>query len=888
MKVTGSHPLARCFRGGLRVVGFWLFLGWAAGLVLRGGAAEPGDNPVSGPGGVGRGLGKADGVTQTEVAQRQLRGSSGRVAEQLTAVLEEFARNGLGGEEVQLLGAIRGVVSQLTQEDMGRIVDLLQEARTSGDGTEQRTRLMSAFTTQKSVGLKLRQVLLEYQRQQELAGIAGRLEELALRQHTAMKDTLGLAGGAAGRKREWLSENHRITLQLQVSEQQSLRDEVASVLQRLQSWKAEDDNEAAARARDALARPQSARLARTLDAILAELEGGRFLSAAGRQREARGLLRDLARVLLPPADDLEALQQAVRELEGLAARQDVTRGVTRQLPDKPAEVTAVVTQQAELVDDTDLARGRVEELDVAAAEQILTAVGRMQEARGLLETAPGELRSRRLSAATQQEMALARLDAARRLLQERIDSLEKQRAAAGDPLSNLRQVREDVAELLRQQGELKTDARNLDGHDALMRQLAPRQGDLGDRSGDTAKRAELDSAEAASLINEAAAQMRLSQRTLGQGKNNVGAQQAAMDALTKAIEAIDRQLAELEAAEKELAQLEDLLQRLIALIEEQQDLNGETARLVRGLPVRAAREQARLQARLGLTARDLEGAVPETVPQAATYLGDAATQMVLAGNELGSDRPADARPPQNDALENLLRARRELEERIAQLKEKLGQPPSDASLEELSKLIKDAQQDLNSGLAAEAMEAMSKGLQKAGQRVRPASSGRLGRMPRMIRDPLQRADQSLREAAAAAEAGLRGDAEGEAGDAQESLAAAAAALDLAMAGMGQQPGAGEGQGGQGQQPGQGEGQGRGQNPGARAGKGRGDAGNFFGAGGGDGPRRNTTGSGRFIGLPARDRAALLQSQGEGYPAEYAPMIEQYMKNLSDQVEAAPK
>ena len=48
-----------------------------------------------------------------------------------------------------------------------------------------------------------------------------------------------------------------------------------------------------------------------------------------------------------------------------------------------------------------------------------------------------------------------------------------------------------------------------------------------------------------------------------------------------------------------------------------------------------------------------------------------------------------------------------------------------------------------------------------------------------------------------------------------------------------------------------------------------------------GPARVTTGPGQFVGLPKRDRAALQQSQGEKYPAEYGPMVEQYLRNLSD-------
>jgi hypothetical protein len=66
-------------------------------------------------------------------------------------------------------------------------------------------------------------------------------------------------------------------------------------------------------------------------------------------------------------------------------------------------------------------------------------------------------------------------------------------------------------------------------------------------------------------------------------------------------------------------------------------------------------------------------------------------------------------------------------------------------------------------------------------------------------------------------------------------------------------------------------------------KGTGQMGNWAGAGGTEGPKQPAAGAGQFTGLPMRDRAAIQQSQAEKYPQEYGPMVEQYLKNLSDQV-----
>ncbi len=58
-----------------------------------------------------------------------------------------------------------------------------------------------------------------------------------------------------------------------------------------------------------------------------------------------------------------------------------------------------------------------------------------------------------------------------------------------------------------------------------------------------------------------------------------------------------------------------------------------------------------------------------------------------------------------------------------------------------------------------------------------------------------------------------------------------------------------------------------------------DASEGSGAGG---DRANAHGSSAFLGLPERDRDVLRNSQSDKYPEEYGPMIEQYLKNLSDQ------
>src|SRR5437899_5439710 len=72
-------------------------------------------------------------LLQQELKQQQIRTTTQRVADQLTAIIEEFDRNGIAGEDVKVLQAIKGVLSQLTAKEMEKVVVFLQQARTASD-----------------------------------------------------------------------------------------------------------------------------------------------------------------------------------------------------------------------------------------------------------------------------------------------------------------------------------------------------------------------------------------------------------------------------------------------------------------------------------------------------------------------------------------------------------------------------------------------------------------------------------------------------------------------------------------------------------------------------------------------------------------------------------
>jgi hypothetical protein len=539
---------------------------------------------------------------------------------------------------------------------------------------------------------------------------------------------------------------------------------------------------------------------------------------------------------------------------------------------------------------------------------------------------------------------------------------------------------------------------------------APRQGELKDEAQDMQAKAASPSPEAASSLGEAASQMQKSQNSLARQQNNAPAQQAAVDALQRAEQQLVQDLARLEQAEKDLAHLEEMLKKLVALIEEQQRVQlGTAQQAVRTEPeIEPTQALGARQTALATNTAALQVEAAPLVPPAAAYLDEAQRQMQGAKGELEKRAPKSAQPPQAAALAALYRAKKEFENKMDDLRDKLGLPSGEnmdalaeaqRRIEEAQKQVSDAQEQLQQappgliealqkqqqeiaaslnelrqdaatpetfapaeqaaneaarqlGLSdlpaaidamksaqkgiqqaarsnatpppatrrpsvadvgkkqadvqkaaealvamqqnapASAMQAAAEAMQNANNAINPITAGALGQMPAGAQSSLQSAQGSTAQGSAQAAAGQNGNAQRSAAEAAQALAQAQAALALAQAGVGSEAAMGQPGQGQGQSQGKGQGQGKGagqaranaqgQGQGQPSPQGTGNQGNWSGTGGADGQRAGAGGGTTFTRLPNRDRAALQQSQAEKYPQEYGPLVEQYLRNLSDQ------
>src|SRR5437879_1793854 len=91
----------------------------------------------------------ADGIRQGETQQAQIKTQVQRATDDLTSIIAELNRNGIGGEDVKILTKIRDILGDLTAKDMATVISLLQEARGAVDTTKFHGDVTQAVVNQK-------------------------------------------------------------------------------------------------------------------------------------------------------------------------------------------------------------------------------------------------------------------------------------------------------------------------------------------------------------------------------------------------------------------------------------------------------------------------------------------------------------------------------------------------------------------------------------------------------------------------------------------------------------------------------------------------------------------------------------------------------------------
>jgi len=513
-----------------------------------------------------------DSVRAGENRQTDIKSETQRTVADLDAIIAEFERNGLGeSADVKVLKSIRGVLGTLTDKEMEKVIALLQAARGAGDGGKAALNAAEAVQGQKTIVIQLQQLLLEYQRQQELTALSLRFAALAEDQNKNMKATRALARVA---KPGAFDESQNVLLTLQQSEQVAIRDQVAGQLKRLKDLGTDADGTSVEKIAQVLEAAEKSGLSKLLVQATTDLTQARLFSAAVREKAARDQLRILARVVAPPKEPAAALQEAIDFLTGAIAEQTAVVAGAQGLSgdDAAAKAAELEERQADLVDGTDLVRQDIAALAIEAAGELKGAEDKMQLARAAM----GQ-NLQKQAAADNGSAALASLDRARARLVDQLALLKKQEEEK-NPIAQAKQLKEQIAALRAAETKLKSET----AKSQQVSEQGARQGELLKTARDLVLLVTTESPAAIVPMQAAATDMeaaRLSLSAVANRDEAAKSQQSAIDNLLKAEKALDQQIAELEKAKDDLAKLEQAREQVAKALEKERKIEKESAKL---------------------------------------------------------------------------------------------------------------------------------------------------------------------------------------------------------------------------------------------------------------------------------------------------------------------
>lgn len=680
-----------------------------------------------------------DPLIQKEFKQQQIRTSTQKLSEQLATLLDEFERNGLGGDDITVLRSIRSVLGNLTDKEMEKVIDLLQQARSGSDPAASRQHVLDAFSGQKGIIAQLRQLILEYRRQLALYDLSQRFAELAARQGKTLQETVAMAKLVNNKTLASLTDGQKDTLAVQQAEQHSLAEEVKPLLEKLDALSGEGDSVSTDLAKSSAQQAKDKQLLASLQAADEDLRAANLLSAAGSQKNARDQLRDLARLLAPAQDDATALRLAVQELDKAIKTQKEVMAETKTPPGKQPDVADLESQQADVVDQVDQIRKEVQNRAPAANPPLQAATDKMQEARAALAE------NKKDAALPKQDEALAGMQQARDAINEQLAKAELNKPLPADPLAKLKQLQKENRELMAQQDQVKKASAEAAKNPEAQHAAAAKEAGLKDQAHDLQRQAAPVSPRAAQAMGEAADQMNKAEQALANQQNAPEAQRAAMDALARADQQLGQEIRNLEQGKQELAADQDARAKLAKIILAEQRLELATVKAPASTPFK---ELATQQGQIAGDTDQLRQQVLPTIPDAASALGTAGNEMGDAKTKLDRLDPKSARSSEQNALDALFKAKDALDARVEALQAQLGQPqkPDAQAMADAAQQLGQAQQDVNEAMNQMQPAAQMAAMQQQQQQI-AAALQQMQQAQQPPSAPLNQAQQAAQQAA---------------------------------------------------------------------------------------------------------------------------------------------
>lgn len=820
-----------------------------------------------------------DQLRASELKQQQLLLQTRNVGQQMDEVIYEFERNGLGqGKDVEVLKQIRSILERISVQDMQKVIEYLQAARIADHPDRAADSLRQAHESQQVILAELRTLLVKYQRQQDLQTLATLLTKLAERQNSLMNSTVQAYFRNQGKSYDRWEQTQKTSFQLTKADQDTLNDDAAGVFsflkERADSLHAEDD-----RVRQAIQMIKDQNLSGRMKQVSEAMQEGRIVTAASEQRLVRESLYALADLLMPPGSKRELLERAQTQLQHVLEQQKQQARTTSQMNGDTLRQDASF-KQAELVDQTDRLRRKLSEIVPQSSENLSRAQRAMNESRSHMS------RGDKDKASLQQQEAVRNIEAAIEALQEHLASVDEKSEASENRLTRTQEMLDQTRQLRQDQRETRQQS------DPDLQTAARQQQALAERARQLQEQAALNKSQSLESLAEAAKQAGMASEKMLSSLDPASSQElqkAAENALKQAEEKLREELAQLEMIQEDLAdarstreQINELMNRQSELVQRaiEQSLRLSEPRTEDSSTEKVQSSLDQEQSSLAVDARKSADQLSSSSPEAHQSLNQAAEKMRQAAQQLQQDGTQQAISSQKQAMSQLQNAAQALDQRIGQLQESLGRSP-ELSLAEANQAVMESLAEAQQSISLAKQQVQQGHIQPAAEQLIQAAGALMESsqqhssvLPFDAESTMQEASMSLRQAAAETRAARPTDAQESLRQAQEALSKAQASLtetaelpqnrpDLAHMPSDQSAMNHVSQSDPNNPIDPKE------TPGDRA------------ASGDTGPL-GSRGRSAYIGLPPRDRQAIIQSRNEEYPQEFAPEIERYLRQLSDQ------
>lgn len=408
---------------------------------------------------------QGSGIESSRRSQSEIQRQANQIIAHIDAIIFDYTRNGLEGEELETLKRTRKNLSETSETEMARILELLSAAEQDSRNEEY---LLEAFDGQKGILSVLRNLMSEYNERRDMAAVPLTLRTIIERQASNLAAAEQLARSTNPSR--GLSDFQMQMVDAQFEEQRNINRQFDQWIASLEILAFSPEEEVAARFQKALGELQRMRIPNLLGQSLNALDAGQVVTAASFEKRSIESLKALLLTLdeeKPSEPGDEASFSLVAELQRLRDEEGRIREQIDKRIEKDQNLNPVVKNQGGVIESFYGLRDAMIQEMPDRSDLHTTVLDTMRLARReMADSAP----SRRAQSAQTVDQVIAQLDGL----------IEQANAGAGtpppeDPAEADESFAERLAIAVSEQERLNRETLAMERNDGRLRGALPRQ-----------------------------------------------------------------------------------------------------------------------------------------------------------------------------------------------------------------------------------------------------------------------------------------------------------------------------------------------------------------------------------------------------------------------------